>query len=92
MILQLCSPYTKYPFNCPMCIAATEDGGKMYDVPNLYEKDRKEYFAKLRSTIIQNKIKTVVITDNTEPTLFPIWLEELTGENLLWMVRYTAPI
>lgn len=74
MNLQLCSPYRKCPFNCPMCIAATDDG-EINNVFNLYENNRAEYFYKLAKAI-QGK-DTVVITGDTEPTLFPEWISNV---------------
>ena len=45
MNLQLCSPYKKCPFNCPMCIAATDDG-EVNNVFNLFEAEPFEYMKK----------------------------------------------
>lgn len=74
MNLQLCSPYKKCPFNCPMCIAATDDG-EINNVPNLFGENRFEYYLKLGQALRGKK--TVVITGDTEPTLFPNWISSV---------------
>lgn len=74
MNLQLCSPYKKCPFKCPMCIAATDDG-EINNVFNLYENNRAEYFYELAKAIRGKD--TVVITGDTEPTLFPEWISNV---------------
>ena len=46
MNLQVCVPYQKCPFNCPMCIAK---GRNTY--PNLYELNYDDYMQELTDTI-----------------------------------------
>lgn len=69
MNLQLVSPYKKCPYNCPMCIARTNEE---YPYPNLYESDRNQYFQKLYDAL--DGISVVVVTGSTEPTLFVDWV------------------
>lgn len=75
MNLQLVSPYTKCPFHCPFCVAAVNEETSYSD--ELYYANQPEYFARLLDTIHTYNIKTVVITGDTEPTLFPEWIEKV---------------
>lgn len=77
MNLQLVSPYTKCPFRCPFCVAAINDNSPYSD--NFYKGNTMEYLAKLIDIIKVYNIQTVVITGDTEPTLFPDWLELVTS-------------
>lgn len=76
MNLQICSPYRRCPFACPMCIAATEDGEKN-NVYNLWKNNRVEYFQRLDDFLENSETETMVITGDTEPTLFPDWISEI---------------
>lgn len=87
MNLQLCSPYKKCPFNCPMCIAATDDG-EVNNVFNLYEADVFEYMK--RVIIAARDKEAVVITGDTEPTLFPQWISKML--KLLSLMDYEGKI
>ena len=87
MNLQLCSPYKKCPFNCPMCIAATDDG-EVNNVFNLYEADRFGYMAKVIKAA--HRKEAVVITGDTEPTLFPQWISKML--KLLSLMDYEGKI
>lgn len=87
MNLQLCSPYKKCPFNCPMCIAATDDG-EVNNVFNLFEAEPFEYMKRVIEAA-RNK-ETVVITGDTEPTLFPQWISKML--KLLSLVDYNGKI
>lgn len=69
MNLQVCVPYEKCPFNCPMCIASNR---KIYE--NLYDKCEELYFNRLKKQI-ENNYDFYVITGQTEPTLNRKWLE-----------------
>ena len=68
MNLQLCVPYEKCPFHCPMCIAAD---GKKFN--NLHESDRDLYFSRLAKALDKTD-GNVVLTGDTEPTLNKKWL------------------
>ena len=74
MNLQLASPYKTCPFKCSFCCAAVDRDYPWKD--NLYFTDKTEYFQNLIHAIKSNNIKTVVITGDTEPTLFEEWMEE----------------
>ena len=87
MNLQLCSPYKKCPFNCPMCIAATDDG-EVNNVFNLFEAEPFEYMKKVLEATINKD--AVVITGDTEPTLFPEWISKML--KLLSLVDYNGKI
>lgn len=87
MNLQLCSPYKKCPFNCPMCIAATDDG-EVNNVFNLFEAEPFEYMKRVLEATINKD--AVVITGDTEPTLFPEWISKML--KLLSLVDYNGKI
>ena len=69
MNLQICTPYRKCPFNCPMCIAS-----KAPKFNNLYGENFIQYFLKLDYVLEHYPIKTVVLTGDTEPTLDLSWV------------------
>ena len=69
MNLQLCIPYQKCPFGCPMCIASNP---KRYD--NLFAKNAMEYIGKLGVEMCRRKYENVVLTGDTDPTLDNEWL------------------
>lgn len=75
MNLQLVSPYKKCPFACPFCVAAVSETNTYDD--GLYLNNKREYLIRLATAITMNNIETVVITGDTEPTLFPEWLEDV---------------
>lgn len=75
MNLQLVSPYVKCPFACPFCVAAISDKSPYCD--DVYTANKDEYLRRLIMIINEHNIETVVITGDTEPTLFPEWLEEV---------------
>lgn len=87
MNLQLCSPYKKCPFNCPMCIAATDDG-EVNNVFNLFEAEPFEYMKRVIEAVRDKE--TVVITGDTEPTLFPQWISKML--KLLSLMDYEGKI
>lgn len=72
MNLQIVSPYKKCPFTCPMCIASTKED---YQYENLYAIDKVAYANKLWDNIMVGDYSTFVLTGDTEPTLFPEWLQ-----------------
>lgn len=73
MNLQVVSPYRKCPFACPMCIAATD-----YEYPyeDVYKSNEPEYITKLQKAL-HDFTGDVVITGDTEPTLFMDWVGEV---------------
>ena len=75
MNLQVCVPYQKCPFNCPMCIAK---GRNTY--PNLYELNYDDYMQELTDTIKTLDIRDVVLTGATDPTLNRKWLTYIQEE------------
>lgn len=67
MNLQICVPYQKCVFNCPMCVAKGHKHN--YDFKNLYIEDKEEYGNKLR--YINNNsecFENVIITGECDPT------------------------
>ena len=75
--LQVCIPYQKCPFKCPMCIASSAP-----HFNNLYKKDKQKYFDHLCDALLSTngkygKIATVVLTGDTEPTLDYGWMKEV---------------
>lgn len=79
MNLQVVSPYRKCPFGCPMCIASTD-----YEYPyeDLYKRNEAEYIIQLRNALHGMSGK-VVITGDTEPTLFMDWVEKVIAHSEL---------
>lgn len=77
MNLQLVSPYKTCPFKCPFCCAVVDRDYPWKD--NLYKTNKAKYFQRLLGAIADNDIQTVVITGDTEPTLFEDWLSECAG-------------
>lgn len=77
MNLQINSPYKKCPYNCPFCIAAKCPTSIFSD--ELYFSNLGEYLTRLVNIIKIHKIKTVVLTGDTEPTLFPLWIEQVSS-------------
>ncbi len=71
--LQICVPYQKCPFNCPMCIAA--DNNKFKD---LYSKNNKKYFKQLHKALKKTN-GDIIITGATEPTLNIPWVLEVAN-------------
>ncbi len=72
MNLQVCVPYEKCPFNCPMCVAS---GRKHFE--NYYATNEKEYFDCLKESAELFKYDSFVITGDTEPTLNTHWLTKI---------------
>lgn len=65
MNLQICVPYQKCVFNCPMCVAKGHKHN--YDFKNLYIEDEEEYGNKLRY-FNDNQFESVIITGECDPT------------------------
>ena len=72
MNLQVCIPYQKCPFGCPMCIASNP---KHYD--NLFATNSAAYLGGLGATMLRRKYQDVVLTGDTDPTLNPEWLKRV---------------
>lgn len=77
MNLQINSPYKKCPYNCPFCIAAKCPIGLFSD--DFYYNNLGGYLVRLVDIIKTHKIDTVVLTGDTEPTLFPLWVEQVAS-------------
>lgn len=75
MNLQVNSPYTKCPYRCPYCVAGVKEDYPFSDT--LYRSNVAEYLVTLAETILKYNITTIVLTGDTEPTLFPQWLKEV---------------
>lgn len=75
MNLQVNSPYKKCPYNCPFCIAAKCPTNIFTD--DFYYNNLGGYLMRLVDIIKEQHIDTVVITGDTEPTLFPEWVEQV---------------
>lgn len=73
MNLQVCIPFQKCPFGCPMCIASNP---KNYT--NLFKVNPAAYLGGLGLTMSNHKYKDVVLTGDTDPTLDPEWLKRVT--------------
>lgn len=71
MNLQLCMPYEKCPFHCPMCIASNNK-----NFNNLYAKNKTLYFERLKKAL-KKTTGDVILTGDTEPTLNKEWLTEV---------------
>lgn len=74
MNLQVCVPYEKCPFNCPMCIAV---GRKVFK--NEYKNNKINYLKCLSETLEDFEINDVVLTGNTDPTLNTYWLKDVAN-------------
>lgn len=70
MNLQVCIPYRKCPFRCPMCIAT---GRQKFD--DLYSKNKDKYLKILKKEVV--KYNDVILTGDTDPTLNREWLEDV---------------
>lgn len=79
--LQVCIPYQKCPFKCPMCIA---DHAPQFK--NLYKENEAGYFNLLKHALKQNPIKTIVLTGDTEPSLDVEWMNKV-----IWFVKANFP-
>ena len=75
MNMQVCIPYQKCPFKCPMCIAS---GRPTFD--NVYKSNYAQYTRNLIEYINDYEIDNVVITGTTDPTLDRTWLRKVTDE------------
>lgn len=73
MNLQVCIPYQRCPFGCPMCIASNP---KHYD--NLFAANSAAYLGGLGAALSRQKYKDVVLTGDTDPTLNSEWLKKVT--------------
>lgn len=71
MNMQVCVPYQKCPFNCPMCIA---NGRKLFD--NTYKTNPKLYYKWLKNYIDNFEINDIVLTGATDPSLNVNWLQD----------------
>lgn len=77
MNLQVVSPYRKCPYACPYCVAAYKVDCPFSNTEVFYV-DKPLYFHRLRHIIRRYNISTVVLTGDTEPTIFPEWIAEVT--------------
>lgn len=77
MNLQINSPYKKCPYNCPFCIAAKCPTSVFSD--DLYFSSLGVYLTRLVDIIKTYHIDTVILTGDTEPTLFPLWVEQVSS-------------
>lgn len=75
MNIQVCVPYEKCPFKCPMCIAV-----KRTSFENVFEKDRELYKKRLDNVLSKNNYNDIVISGSTEPTLNRNWLNYILSE------------
>ena len=75
MNLQVCIPYQKCPFKCPMCIASERP---LYN--NEYKTNIYEYLQSLNEAIEDLEVNDIVLTGNTEPTLDRNWFRIVTEE------------
>lgn len=66
MNLQVCCPYKPCPYKCPICIAQYE----VYPFEDIYFSDKKTWQKNLKKIIKDKNIKAIIITGDTEPTLF----------------------
>jgi hypothetical protein len=76
MNLQITVPYETCPFKCPFCIANNPKVVSIF--PNEYDLHYQEYMNNLSNALLENEIKTVIITGDTEPTLNMAWIWEVT--------------
>lgn len=74
MNLQVCIPYQKCPFNCPMCIAKDPH---IFD--NIYALDAFKYFNQLKKALTDNYYREIVLTGDTEPSLDLNWLDQVAS-------------
>ena len=73
MNLQVCVPYQKCPFKCPMCIAS---GRPIYE--NGYKNNYEDYMHNLIMAIGRYDTQDIVLTGNTEPTLDRTWMTTIS--------------
>lgn len=64
MNLQICVPYQKCVYNCPMCIARNHKHN--YEFDNLYETNRAEYLFALAKAV--KEADDIVITGECDPS------------------------
>lgn len=77
MNLQLNSPYKPCPYKCPFCCAGFVDSSSWFrdtEHDALFFTDRHAYLSRLYTLLDDMNFGTVVITGNTEPTLFRDWI------------------
>ena len=72
MNLQVCIPYQRCPFGCPMCIASNP---KHYN--NLFAVNSAAYLGGLGATMLRRKYQDIVLTGDTDPTLNLEWLKRV---------------
>ena len=87
MNLQVCIPYQKCPFGCPMCIASNP---KHYT--NLFKANQAAYLGGLGAAMSGHKYKDVVLTGDTDPTLNTDWLKQVTRFLTLLNFKYKVGI
>lgn len=68
MNLQVCIPYQKCPFKCPMCIASERP---VYN--NYYKENQEMYIEDMLCAIEDVEAHDIILTGNTEPTLDRNW-------------------
>lgn len=66
MNLQVCAPYEKCVFNCPMCVAKGHKHN--YKFKNLYQDNPDKYLVSLLRTTEEQDIGNIVITGECDPT------------------------
>ncbi len=84
MNLQVCVPYERCVYNCPMCVAK---GHKHhYEFKNLYVEDKEEYGNKLRYINDYNReyFENVIITGECDPTQNMGFVKYIIGMLKLW--------
>lgn len=77
MNLQITVPYQTCPFKCPFCIANNPNVQSKFS--DVYTMNKNQYFKNLLKVIVEQKITTVVLTGDTEPTLNMVWVYEVSN-------------
>lgn len=77
MNLQITVPYQTCPFKCPFCIANNPNVQSKFS--DVYTMNKNQYFKNLLKVIFEEKITTVVLTGDTEPTLNMVWVYEVSN-------------
>ncbi len=82
MNLQVCVPYEKCVFNCPMCVAKGHEHN--YKFENVYANDKALYVERLIEVIVNEQIDNIIITGECDPTQNMRFVKEMIAFGKLY--------
>lgn len=71
-IIHALSPFVTCPFDCPFCCAKDNE-------TNQYTELTKDYWINMEKSIADGSYQNIMLSGDTEPTLFPEWLKGMVN-------------